>query len=152
MRRLVCLAALAACAITPRPAPLRGDPMAGRVADPAASYLAARWLPVMPERAYCVTAYHVETVQPYGGRVLVVTDVEDAPADPTATPESVAVPGGCGGRPVIHTHPPGACHLSGLDLGTGLLRWGAPFIASQCAPARYTFAVLWDRVGRGGGR
>lgn len=120
----------------------RPRPYAGRVEEPAASYLARNWKPDMPERAYCVTGWYVDAAT--GDRMVVVTDVKDAPSDSATRDNVYGVR--CGAKPVLHTHPPRACWLSGQDIGAALLEAYDPFVASQCYWQAFAFAIAWDRV------
>ena len=117
------------------------SPYAGRVDEPAASFMHARWQPSMNERAYCVKAWHVEGEG--ARRVLVVTEVDTAK---TIRADTLSVTADCGPLPLCHTHPAKYMGLSGADFGSGVLEQRQPFICAQWFWQAYTFGVLWDRV------
>lgn len=81
------------------------------------------------ERAYCITAYHVEQL-PNGSKVPVIDRVSFAGQGDSLSVE----PPKCFS---MHTHPPDYPKPAGMDVGV-MLTHGWPFCAIQYGPTQFS--------------
>jgi len=114
-------------------------PTDGRVAEPAASFLAERYRADI-EQGYCITRWHIERDSVVVDEVIRTTGT----LDQGPYHISFLCPSG---TVRLHTHDPRFPRPSATDVRESLIDGVEPFAVIQWGPDRFAFWIRWDRAG-----